>query len=767
MIYFALPILLATIAAHESVKLLFILIPYSVWLYFKKEKNWMILCVIILTLSSYSYFSHTLSARTTSIPNEMNITWTDKYTINGQKLRGFAQLSNGQKVYIVCTFQSEQQKDKFKEQPLSGTVFRVTGELVAPEMPAHRYAFSMGKYIDNNGAQGIFEVKSFHYVKKEKSLAAFFAEQRFKVKKHIEETFPDSLVAEAQALIIGERENVDMDVERAYQKLGITHLFAISGLHVALISMLVYELLLRLHIRREHATVVIMIALPIYACVAGGAPSVWRAVSVVELVMISRIVSNRLAIDDALAISFIGFVLLQPSVVFQIGFQLSYLATVSLIFSGKLFSHAKNWWQQSFAITFVCQLLVYPLLLYHFFEISLSSFIANIFFVPVFSFFVLPANLLLLLLTYVASPLARYCFFVYEPARELLSGVIMWLQAIPYQMWTPGRPSIWLLLFAFASVIVVLIQIEQKRHWLLIAVSLLLPVFFIHESPSWHRDLKITFLSVGQGDCAIIELPLRKTVYVIDTGGLLRFNQDAWKESSKPYEVGRRVVVPYLKGSGIRAVDTLILTHADADHVEGAEEVMEEVRVKEIHISPNSWQKSVMQDIVEIAKKERIPIREQMAGKRWVKEDTILTYLSPTDSVYEGNNDSLVLLLQHAGFQALFTGDLEEPGELNLVKNQTQAITNIDILKVGHHGSKTSSSEPFLKLVQPTLSIFSTGLNNRYGHPNKDVVARIQELQLPTLNTAEVGTIEVSITKGGFMVFKTINLSKQKKTSSN
>lgn len=756
---------MAVLAANLNKWLLGLLIPYSLFLWWKKENYWMIAILAIISFSTFFYTSQTLQHRENAIPKESMLTWTDMYTINGAKLRGFAYLANGEKVYAVQTFQSEHEKKNYERVSLSGQTFQVKGKIVPPPLPSHQFTFSMEDYIASHAARGIYEIEQSKYIKKQNSISSLLAEQRFRVKTHIETTFPESLVAEAQALIIGEQENVDQELNRAYQKLGITHLFAISGLHVALVSLLVFELLLRLRIRREHATIFMMIILPIYACIAGGAPSVWRSVTVVEMLLVSKIFSAKLSIDDALSLSFILLVLYQPSMIFQIGFQLSYLATAALVFSSTILQSTQNTLLQSFYMTIVCQLLVYPLLIYHFFELSLSSFIANIVFIPLFSFVILPINLVLFVLSMLFNQLAQLLFLIYEPMREIVTQVIMWCQALPYQMWVTGRPSVLLCCIAFLGVLFAFVYVE-KRKYKMALVCIIIPAFVIHVAPSLHKDARISFLSVGQGDCIVIELPYRKKTYVMDTGGLLRFDQEQWKQSKTEYEVGRRIVVPYLKGRGIRTVDKLLLTHADADHAEGAEEVMEEIRVKEIHVSPNSWGKSVMEDVVAIVKQDKIPLKEKIAGDKWREADTQFEYLSPADTQYEGNNDSLVLLLRYGKFKLLLTGDLEEDGELQLVKKKEQLISHLDILKVGHHGSKTSSGEKFLEVTKPRVSIFSAGLNNRYKHPSSEVVERFQNLGLPTLNTAEVGTIEIRVTKENWKMTTTSQLLDMKKALS-
>lgn len=699
---------------------------------------------MVIGFLSYFFIVTFQLTESSPLPSTFQITWSSEYKINGQKLRGFVKTETGEKLYVVYTFSSEQEKSFYENTSLTGWTYLVQGELTAPLPPAHVYAFSMEKYLISKGARGIFEVSNWTFIEEKKSIRSFLAKQRHSMKKHIEKTFPESLVAEAQALLIGLQDQVDHELQRAYQKLGITHLFAISGLHVALVSWLFFEGLLRIGVRKEMATIVLLIILPIYGVLAGGAPSVWRAVSVVELIMLMRYARWQISIDDALAISFLCFVLLEPGVIYQIGFQLSYLATVSLVYSGVILRRSTNWLIRSFFITFVCQLLVYPLLLHHFYEISISSFLANIIFVPLFSFVILPLNIAMFVITIISMPVAKVLFAGYEPLRIWLTTFILYVQELPFQLWSPGKPAIWLICVALISVLAGFYFIEIN-HYGKFAVVIFIPAICIHFLPMLFNETKLTFLNVGQGDCTVIELPFRRAVYVIDSGGLLRFEQELWKTSESPYEVGRQVVVPFLKGKGIRDIDIFIVTHADADHVEGAEEILQEITMHEIHLTPGSMDKPIMQDLLMEAKERMVQVKEKMHGTTWRIGETSFQYLWPLETVYEGNNDSIVLYLQQGAFRALLTGDLEEHGEQELIHLYNKQFADMTLLKAGHHGSKTSSIEPFVELLRPELTIFSAGLNNRYRHPHDEVVERFASRNLPTLTTGIDGTIEVRI----------------------
>ncbi|MEQ6355485.1 DNA internalization-related competence protein ComEC/Rec2 [Lysinibacillus sp. M3] len=708
--------------------------------------------MIVFGFLSYFFIVTFQLTDSSPLPSTFPITWSSEYKINGQKLRGFVKTETDEKLYVVYTFSSEEEKSFYETMSLTGRTYLVQGELIAPLPPAHAYAFSMEKYLISKGARGIYEVSTWTFIEEKKTIRSFLAKQRHYMKKHIEKTFPKSLVAEAQALLIGLQDQVDHDLQRAYQKLGITHIFAISGLHVAFVSWLFFEGLLRIGVRKEIATLVLLIILPIYGVIAGGAPSVWRAVSVVELIMLMRYFRWHVFIDDALAISFICFVLLEPGVIYQIGFQLSYLAAVSLVYSAVIFRRFANWLIRSFFITFVCQLLVYPLLLHHFYEISISSFLANIIFVPLFSFVILPFNMTLFVISILSKPVAKALFDMYEPLRIWLAKFILYLQDLPFQLWSPGKPVIWLICVALISVLAGLYFIEIKQYGKF-AVVIFIPALCIHFLPMLFSETKLTFLNVGQGDCTVIELPFRRAVYVIDSGGLLRFEQqDIWKTSESPYEVGRQVVVPFLKGKGIRNIDIFIVTHADADHVEGAEEILQEINMHEIHLTPGSMDKPVMRDLLMEAKKKKVPVKEKMKGTAWRIGNTSFHYLWPRDTLYEGNDDSIVLYMQLGLFRALLTGDLEEHGEQELLHLYNKKLANMTLLKAGHHGSKTSSIEPFVELLRPELTIFSAGLNNRYRHPHKEIVERFTSRHLSTLTTGIDGTIEVRIRKNSWSV---------------
>ncbi len=674
---------------------------------------------------------------------ESSFVWTSTYTINGQYIKGFAKTPEGEKWYISYKFFSEKEKQYFQLQSLVGSSFHFTGKNTPLRIPAHEFAFDMSTYIKSHGAVGMFSATTWRQLTASEGIIGFLANRRYQIERHIEQAFPQSLVAEAKALIIGLRDDVTYEEERAYQKLGITHLFAISGLHIAFLTFLLYQTLVRIHVRKQSVVMLLIILLPVYAILTGGAPSVWRAVSVSEIVLIFTLIRKKVPVDTAFAVSILTFVFIQPSVILQVGFQLSYGAAAALVYSSRILARNKSPLRLSFLITFLCQVGVFPILLFHFYEVSVSSFIMNLFFVPLFSFIILPVNLLFLFLATFVPSIASFFFAIYEPLREILSSLILFLSSFPYQLWNPGKPSLLLLMIGCVGVVTTFIVIEQNKSLKYIVLTLGIPICLIQVTPYFDSSLEVSILNVGQGDAILIEYPHKKGVVLIDTGGLLRFNQADWKTISKPFEIGRDIVIPYLKGKGITHIDTFIWTHSDSDHIEGAEEIIEEISVGEIHVTPGVLKESSLQQAIKLAKLKQIPIKEQIIGRNWSVGKTKLRYLSPTDIFYEGNNDSLVLYLEHEEFRALFTGDLEESGEKLILQTYGETISPITLLKAGHHGSKTSSSIEFIDALRPVLTVFSAGKDNRYGHPSKEVVQRFKDLHLETQTTADKGTIRI------------------------
>ena len=750
----ALSVVIATVSAYESLRLLLLFVLLFCWLVYKQKHILFTIGTIIFGITSYFYVQAVMPMQASEI-HVKEITWTDVYRINGQYLRGFAISEDHEKWYVQLKLSTKTEKAALMQSSLAGMVFQVIAKEVEKRPASHAYAFNMDSYIKSNGAVGQMAVETYHITQKNESFLTYMAEKRFAMKRHIQTTFPPSLQSEAEALLIGSREQMPLDMQDAYQTLGITHLFAISGLHVTLLALMVYESLIRIGIRRETANLVLIIALPLYAFIAGGAPSVWRSVSVTEIVLLSLLFKRKVAIDDAFSLSIIGFVLLTPWVIFQIGFQLSYLAAFSLIYSSVFLKNSTSYVMQSFVITALCQLIVYPILLYQFYEISISSFLANLVFVPLFSFIILPINLFFLLLTYISTSISDLLFHFYEPVRSLLGDIIIYLGSLPYQIWNPMKPSLLLVFMAYGTVFFFFISMERKKQLILSSFLLLLPIGVMHVRPYLDSSTRITFLNVGQGDCIVIEMPYRKEIIMIDTGGILRFEQDAWKSTNEVYEVGRQIVVPFLKGKGITKIDTLVITHADADHMEGAEEILREIHVSEIHISPGSSNKGVMEDLMKEVIQQQIPMFEKRAGGEVDSSYYQFQYIYPMDAVYEGNNDSLVLSMRNSSFHGLFIGDLEKEGELELVNKYPEALKEITLLKIGHHGSKTSSEPSFLALTNPDLSIITAGFRNQFGHPHPDVVERLDALQIPFLQTGRDGTIEVEITKNGEILVTT------------
>lgn len=743
---------ISAFAAYGTALLLLLNIGLLLFLFLRKAHLYTLLLMILATIFSYLYIVNSIPEILQEGEAQYLLTWSDDVKIDGQTMKGFAKTSTGETLYAIYRFETMEEKARFLTLDFPTKQFKVIGSFQPIAPPAHAYSFQMEKYLTMYGASGVFQVDTIIAAQENRSFLTQLLTKRKHVKAHLAKTFPKELVSEAEALLIGDRSGMTEEMSSTYRKLGITHLFAISGLHVGLLTLIIRELLFRLTMRKKMVDIFLMLFLPLYAVIAGGAPSVWRAVLVTVLILLTINCRIPIRVDHLLGLSALIFIIVKPFIVFQPGFQLSYLAAFSLILSMTILARTKSKLKLSFLVTMITQLALAPVLLIHFYELSISSFLVNLIYVPLYSIIILPANLLFLCLTAIAMPVAQFLFFFYTPFRLLVSDVTTFIGELPFQLWVPGQPTILGILFAVVGIYSFFMLYERGKNMLVCMPCIFLPILFIHIEPYMDGALRVTYVDVGQGDSIVIELPFRRAVYVIDTGGTVSFGEPNWKTPEKKFEVGRQIVAPYLKGRGITKIDTLIVSHPHLDHMGGAHELVEAVRVKEIHISPNSAEINEMEQLLKVAKEQQIPIFEKKDGDGWREKDAAFFYVGPQSEQYIGNDSSLVLFMKTSGPSFLFTGDIEEAGENVFLSKYDAMDFGQVILKAGHHGSKTSSSAPFIESLQPVLAIIQAGRNNRFNHPHEEVLATFEAYKVPVLVTAEHGSITIHVEENSWKV---------------
>jgi competence protein ComEC len=594
-------------------------------------------CYIIFLAAGYSE-SHLESVFTGNEENFL-ILFDDVIQLDGDMLFAYGKaLPTNEKLVVKYRIKSNAEQQIIQTTLTPGMACAASGVLNRPSPDRNPNAFDYKDYLQRNDIFWIFDIDKLSlascYQQSDGILTALKAFRHNEIAR-IKETMPDETSALAAALVFGERNLFNPETERSYQKIGIVHLLAISGLHVGLLTGMLYFVCIRMGMTKEKSEILLIVCLPIYAVITGLAPPVVRAVVMLILLIGSRRTSLRMSPLDAVSAAFMLMALIQPSIIFDTGFQLSFAVSFSLVISAPVILKSfTSFIKQTAAASFIAQLSSLPIILASFYEVSAISIFANLLFVPLFSFILLPLLLVSYIILLLLGALPSFYLYFLENFVHLVNFIAVKLSELPISTIIIGKLEPLLLVVQIILIPLIFFKWEgfifkKLKSPLWLFTLPLLPLFMQLLLPYFNPYGQITFLDVGQGDSIFIRMPYNQGNYLIDTGGVMSFEKEKWQQRDSSYDPGKKIVVPFLKSLGVRTVDKLILTHGDADHIGGAVALLEEIRVKQLIVPRISDRSGLEEDIIRIASKKGADIYVAGLGTGWTTAGGELGFLIP------------------------------------------------------------------------------------------------------------------------------------------
>ncbi|MFT4412703.1 DNA internalization-related competence protein ComEC/Rec2 [Fredinandcohnia humi] len=730
---------------------IFLFVTYFAYLLFRFSLPHFLHCLLVFFFffAQFLVIDHTNKTNLPDTTNTIVATVVGELDINGDKLSAIVKTSSNEKVLLTYILKTEEEKIRFSDNYQFDMVCTYTGKLKEPEVARNPNAFNYKHYLYTQKIHWIFEAQNIQNcsVKDTWSFKKSLLHVRQNGIEHIDTYFKGSNAGIVQALIYGERGDISDEVVDSYQSLGLIHLLAISGLHVSLMTGMFYFLCIRVGITRETSGTVLICVLPLYAILAGGSPSVVRSVIMSILVLASILWWKKINILDVISLTCIGMLIVNPYFVVNIGFQLSFVVSFALIVSsGFIFRQYKHAFTSLFVVSYLSQLSSLPILLFHFYEFSFVSLPLNMVYVPLYSFVILPLALLTVFFLLFLEPLGELLVSILSVLIETVNQIAVFVSTWSLAEVTLGKPHLVIVILYVISIFCYLYQWEKQKR--ILNWSLLAPfvIFIFHYcSPYLDPYGEVTVLDVGQGDAIYVELPFRKAVYLIDTGGTIQFEKEQWRERRSQYSTGKDIILPFLASKGVRKIDRLIITHGDQDHIGGAKELLEKMKVIKIMLGKTNKYSVLERELGKVAKGFGVDIEVAKRGGSWKEGETSFLVLSPKGNEGSENENSIVIYTMLGGVSWLFTGDIEKDGERDIIN--TYPNIKVDVLKVGHHGSKTSSTDPFLQTLNPKVGLIPVGKNNRFNHPHPDVIERFNSRKMKIYRTDLQGAIQFRFSK--------------------
>ena len=570
----------------------------------------------------------------------------------------------------------------YSKEPLNislGDKITFKGTLSKPKNNTIPNTFNYRKYLYNHHVYYLVKIDNIKVISKTRSV-------KYKVKNYIvkrSEKFKHSDYF--KAFLIGDKS--EMDDYSIFQKNGVSHLFAISGMHLSLLSGIV----LFVFKKSRFKEILACIFLILFSMITNYSASIYRSLLLFIYIVLNKKLDLRISTVNVLLLVVCTLLIFNPLIIYDMGFLYSVSVSLGLILFNKYMK--KNYFVNMFLTSFIAFLFSLPITLYYNYEINLMQIINNVIIVPLVSIIIYPLTIL------------TFIFSFLEPILNVLISILKFISThlIMINIIVPKVSLIFY--FTYYVFLFMFLKTNRKIFILLIIIYTLC----IKAKPLIDFNTYVYFLDVGQGDSLLIYS--KHKVILIDTGG-----NDNVKVSDN--------TIKFLKSTGKSKINYLVLTHGDYDHMGEAISLVENFRVEKVIFNCGSYNE-LEKNLIKVLDKKKI---KYYSCIKELNIDKNKLYFLQTKEYDNENDFSNVIYTKLDGYKFMFMGDASSTTEEEILEKYN--LQDIDVLKVGHHGSKTSSSKKFIDEIEPKYSIISVGKNNRYGHPNNEVLNNIKDSKI-------------------------------------
>lgn len=666
----------------------------------------------------------------------------------------------GKKFYLYV------KKDE-KEKLRYGDLIEINGEYNEPSIARNYKGFDYREYLKTKRIYGSIKVNSNNIRLIENNYLNTMLILSNKIRNYIVNKSKDLLPQETCSLLvgilIGEKSEISEDIIQNFKTSNLSHMLSVSGAHTSYIILGITFILSKSKISKKWVYILTIFILILFMFITNFTSSVTRACFMSIIVLSANLIYRKPDIWTSITISLLVILIFNPFAINEIGLQLSYLGTIGIILFNKNVEsfldkiNINNRISKLLSVTISAQIMIMPIMAYKFNTISLTFFISNILASPFLGINII-LGFITIFVSLISFNLAKMLTILLNFSLKILIFISEFTSKIPLSSILIKTPNVFIIISIYGFSLIfnyiysiydsnlnlrlfqkyLLNKINLKKILSIILIIIIIFNVFLLSYSAIPKDLRIYFIDVGQGDSCLIIAPNNKKV-LIDGG-----------------EGEPEVLLSYLLDRRIKTLDYIMISHFDSDHCNGLIEVIKNLNVKNILISKQAYFSDEYKNIASIINSKKIKVIFVKQGDNLrIDKNVNLKIFYPTGELeYDDlNNNSIVAKLIYNSFSILFTGDIEK-SEKDLIDKYKNGELKSDILKIAHHGSKTSSSEEFLEAVEPKIALIGVGKNNTFGHPNNEVIKRLEEINCKIYRTDEMGEIQIMINKQGKILIK-------------